>query len=281
MRHGAAATCPPTVPTAAPARGRGGAALRALLATLALLAAAAADAGSAAILVYHRFGEVVADSMTTRTATFAAQLVRLRAEGYAIVPLATVVDGLAGRAPLPEKAVAITVDDGHRTVYTELLPIIRRERLPVTLFIYPSAIANAAYALTWEQLAEIVVSGLVDVQSHTWWHPDFRVERRRLAPDAYRQFVREQLEKPRRTLRSRLGTEAAMLAWPFGIHDAELETAAAEAGYRAAFALGERHASDRDPPLALPRYLIVDGLGVAGLLRLLRDGARRAPEAPR
>lgn len=252
-----------------------------LLALFALLAAALPAAAGAAILVYHRFGDTVADGMTTRTAVFAAQLAGLRAAGYAIVPLAAVVDGLAGRAPLPAKAVAITVDDGHRTVYTELLPILRREHLPVTLFVYPSAISNASYALTWEQLAELAGSGLADVQSHTLWHPDFRIERKRLAADDYRRFVRRQLEAPRDILKRRLGVDADFLAWPFGIHDAELQAAAAATGYRAAFALGERHATAADAPLALPRYLIVDAHGVDGLLRLLQAGERRAAEAAR
>lgn len=238
-------------------------------------APASALEGAAAILVYHRFGPTVSDSMTTRTTVFEAQLARLREEGYAIVPLADAVAGLAGKTKLAPKSVALTVDDGHRSVYTDLLPIIRRERLPVTLFIYPSAISNASYAMTWQQLAEMVATGLVEVHSHTYWHPDFRVEQKRLAPDRYRGFVRDQMEKPRRTLKSRLGVDAPFLAWPFGIHDAELEAAAGAAGYRAAFALGERHATSADAPLALPRYLIVDASGVGGLIRLLRDGERR------
>ena len=252
-----------------------------LLAGVAILLAApaCAETSAAAILVYHRFGPSVADSMTTRSAVFEAQLSRLRQDGYAVVPLAALVAGVEGKAALPPKALAITVDDGHRTVYTELLPIIRRERLPVALFVYPSAISRAAYAMSWEQLAEIVASGLVEVHSHTYWHPDFRVERRRRAPDDYRQFVRSQLEMPRRVLKSRLGVDASYLAWPFGIHDAELEAAASAAGYRAAFALGERHATSADPLLALPRYLIVDAHGVAGLMRLLREGERRAAGA--
>lgn len=240
---------------------------------------AGAAPSAAAILVYHRFGPQVADSMTTRTEVFIAQLAELRRAGYTIVPLATVVDSLAGRMALPPKAVAITVDDGHRTVYTELLPIIRREHLPVTLFIYPSAISKASYAMTWTQLQEVLASGSVSIQSHTYWHPDFRIERRRLDADAYRQFVRQQLEKPRQELQARLGVSADYLAWPFGIHDPELEAAARAAGYRAAFTLGERHATPRDSPLALPRYLIVDGRGVGGLIRSLQAGERSASGA--
>lgn len=227
---------------------------------------------SAAILVYHRFGPQVADSMTTRTEVFVAQLAELHRAGYTIVPLTTVVDGLAGRVPLPARAVAITVDDGHRTVYSDLLPIIRREHLPVTLFIYPSAISNASYAMNWAQLQELLATGSVSIQSHTYWHPDFRIERRRLETGAYRQFVRNQLENPRQVLRHRLGVDADYLAWPFGIHDTELEAAAKTAGYRAAFALGERHATPRDSPFALPRYLIVDERGVSGLIHSLQAG---------
>lgn len=234
---------------------------------------------SAVILVYHRFGPQVTDSMTTRTEVFIAQLAALRRAGYTVVPLATIVDGLADRTPLPPKAVAITVDDGHRTVYSDLLPIIRREHLPVTLFIYPSAISNASYAMTWAQLQELLDTGSVSIQSHTWWHPDFRIERRRLAPAAYRQFVSSQLTKPRQVLKSRLGVDADYLAWPFGIQNSELEEAAKAAGYRAAFALGERHATSRDSPLALPRYLIVDRRGIDSLVRSLQAGELSATEA--
>jgi len=41
-----------------------------------------------------------------------------------------VLEGLYQGAALPDKATAITVDDGHRNVYTELRPIILREKLP-------------------------------------------------------------------------------------------------------------------------------------------------------
>jgi peptidoglycan/xylan/chitin deacetylase (PgdA/CDA1 family) len=222
------------------------------------------------ILCYHRFGPTVADSMTTRTSVFEQQLARLRSEGYQFVTLDAVIDGLQGRAPLPDKAVALTIDDGHVTVYSDLLPIIRRDHLPVTLFIYPSAISNASYAMTWDQLRELKDTGLVAIQSHTYWHPNFKTERKRLDDAAYAKLVKVQLEKSRAVLKQRLGVEADVLAWPFGIHDPDLESAAAAAGYRASLALGERRARDTDPPQALPRFLIADGTGVNGLANLIR-----------
>jgi peptidoglycan/xylan/chitin deacetylase (PgdA/CDA1 family) len=243
-----------------------------LLTFLVLGWAGAVHAAEAVILCYHRFGPTVADSMTTRTSVFEQQLARLKSEGYQFVTLDAVIDGLQGRGPLPDKAVALTIDDGHITVYSDLLPIIRRERLPVTLFIYPSAISNASYAMTWDQLRELKDTGLVAIQSHTYWHPNFKTERKRLDDAAYAKLVKVQLEKSRAALKQRLGVEADVLAWPFGIHDPELEAAAAAAGYRASLALGERRARDSDPPQALPRFLIADATGVNGLANLIRKG---------
>ncbi|MDD3650049.1 polysaccharide deacetylase family protein [Immundisolibacter sp.] len=166
---------------------------------------------------------------------------------------------LSGTAdPLPPRAVVITADDGHESVYSDMWPLIRRERLPVTLFVYPSAISNARYALTWPQLSEMKDSGLVDVQSHSYWHPNFHCERARLSADAYRALVMTQLTKSRDVIARRLGGPVDLLAWPFGIHDAQLEQWAREAGYVAAFTLERRAARRGDDPLALPRYLMTD-----------------------
>lgn len=246
-----------------------------ILVLLSLGSSAWAQPTQAAILVYHRFGSTVTDSMTTRTNVFEQQLEALQVAGYEIVPLTQVMAGLRGNAPMPKKALAITVDDGHRTVYSELLPVIRRQHLPVTLFIYPSAISNASYALTWEQLRELAATPGVDVQSHTYWHPNFHIEKRRLSADEYTGFVRNQLEKPRAVLKQRLNIDAHMLAWPFGIVDEELQAAAQAAGYQSAFALGNRDAASTDSVWALPRYLIVDAVGVQGLLRELQAGERK------
>jgi peptidoglycan/xylan/chitin deacetylase (PgdA/CDA1 family) len=241
-------------------------------AAICLLAQAhgASGDGLAPILVYHRFAPTAVDSMTVRTAAFAAQLEFLKENGYVVAPLRRLVQRInGGNEPLPNKAVIITVDDGHRSVYSEMLPLVRRYRIPVTLFIYPSAISNAEYALTWQQLEELRRSGLFDIQSHTYWHPNFKREKQRLQPDAYRNFVRMQLVKPRQVLAQRLGVNADLLAWPFGIYDDELIAAATAAGYVAGFTLDRRNPSATDPPLALPRYLMTDAVGMHEFQRLL------------
>ncbi|MGA7949355.1 MAG: polysaccharide deacetylase family protein [Thiobacillaceae bacterium] len=224
------------------------------------------------ILVYHRFGPQVTDSMMVRTDVFEAQLRQIEQAGYRVIPLRQLVDHLVAHVPpAPAHSVVITVDDGHRSVYTELLPTVRRHHIPVTLFIYPSAISNASYAMTWEQLAELRATGLFDIQSHTYWHPNFFRERQRLDPERYTRFVDMQLTRSKAVLEKRLNERVDLLAWPFGLQDAGLRARAARDGYIAAFTLDRRLARSDDDPLALPRYLITDADRPAAFAAILRQ----------
>ena len=222
----------------------------------------------AAILVYHRFGPVAA-ATTVSVASLDEQLSWLAAHTH-VAPLRAVVEALrSGASVAGRTCVAITADDGHRSVFTDLYPRILRYRLPITLFIYPSAISNAPYALTWSQLAEMAGSGLVDVQSHTYWHPNFSQEKARRSPDSYREFVNMQLLHSKQVLEEHMDQRVDMLAWPFGIHDAELEAAAMHSGYVAGFLLGNRAVQPGDDLLALPRFWISDSDGAAHFATML------------
>lgn len=211
------------------------------------------------ILAYHRFGPVASDSMTVRLSTFVWQLQYLHEHHYRVVSLGSVVAHLRGEGPAPPAcSVVITVDDGHESVFTDMLPIIRAHRVPVTLFVYPSAISNAPYAMTWRQLETLRDSGLVDIQSHTYWHPNFATEKRRLSPGAYHELAATQLCKSRDVLRERLGVLPSLVAWPFGIHDTELSGIARGCGYAAAVTLDARLVTPTGDLMALPRFLVTD-----------------------
>jgi peptidoglycan/xylan/chitin deacetylase (PgdA/CDA1 family) len=217
------------------------------------------DAINCPILLYHRFGSTVVDSMTITTEVLSSHLEYLKTHGYTIIPLRRLVDAYLRRGPpLPPKSVVITVDDGHISVYTEMLSIVKRNNIPVTLFIYPSAIGNASYAMTWDQLRELEKSGLFDIQSHTYWHPNFKKERKRLRPVEYEKFVDIQLTKSKMVLERKLGITVDMVAWPFGIYDDYLISRAVKAGYIAGFTIEAHHVTSSDRIMKLPRYLLTN-----------------------
>lgn len=247
-------------------------ALRALLGVcfvaLALLAPAGASRASTGsvpadfrvpILLYHRLGPAVVDGMTITTAVFEEHLRTIRDKGYQVIPLRRLLDFYRGvAAPPPARSVVIVEDDAHKSVYSDMLPLVRKYRVPVTIFVYPSAVSNASYAMTWDQLRELKATGFFDFQSHTFWHPNFKREKRRLAPADYSKFVDVQLHKSKARIEKELGVQVDALAWPFGIQDEDLLRRAAEAGYRATFSIVRRPAGPKDSPMLLPRYLLTN-----------------------
>ncbi len=223
------------------------------------------------VLAYHRFAPTAVDSMTVRTSNFEAHLAELERLQCTVIALSDWVAWRTGeRATLPPRAVVLTVDDGHRSQFDTMAPLLRARGWPVTLFIYPSAISNASYAMTWPQLRELQAIPGFSMQSHTFWHPNFLQERKRLSPDAFRRFAADQLHRSRDVLTQRLGQAVSLLAWPFGWSDQLLWSLAEEAGYRAAFALGNRAAMLQDPVYAVPRHLMVDGVTAQQLAARLR-----------
>ncbi len=234
----------------------------------------AADSYRVPILLYHRFGPVVADGMTIKTSVFESHMKYLHDNGYTVIPLRQLVDHVQGRGPAPRpKSVVIVEDDAHKSVYSDMLPIVRRYRYPVTVFTYPSAISNAKYAMTWNQLRELKKSGLFDIQSHTYWHPNFKRDKKKMTPEAFEKSVTIQLQKSKSKLESELGSRVDMLAWPFGIYDDHLLKKAREAGYIATLTIERRHATSADPLMKLPRYLLINADNAKAFAQLLEGNA--------
>ncbi len=227
------------------------------------------------ILLYHRFGPVATDGMTVTTTLFESQLRYLKDNGYEVIPLKELVDYYLGKRQAPRPcSVAISADDGHISVYRDMFPLVKKYRIPVTLFIYPSAISNASYAMTWDQLRELKETGLFDFQSHTFWHPNFKKDKKKLTPAEYEDFVATQLKKSKEKLEKELNVRVNMLGWPFGIYDDDLIRKAKEAGYGATFTMERHPAGTRDNVMALPRYLMTNGDGGKRLSIILAGSPR-------
>jgi peptidoglycan/xylan/chitin deacetylase (PgdA/CDA1 family) len=222
------------------------------------------------ILLYHRFGSEVSDSMTVTSRVFESHLKYLKDNGYTVIPLRQLVDYYIKKGPFPPpKSVVIVEDDAHISVYTCMLPLVKKYNIPVTVFAYPSAISNASYAMTWEQLRALKKTGLFDIQSHTYWHPNFKREKKKLKQAEYEKLVNSQLRKSQERLGKELGGTIDMLGWPFGIYDDFLISRAVASGYKTAFTIERHLAGTGDNPMKLPRFLMVNSDQGSAFIRIL------------
>lgn len=95
------------------------------------------------ILMYHYFydkdaGETGADSNWMEIGSFEAQLKYLSDNNYYYPTWQEVRDFVDGKITLPSKSVVITMDDGHKSVFNLVLPLLEKYKVKATAFIITS-----------------------------------------------------------------------------------------------------------------------------------------------
>jgi peptidoglycan/xylan/chitin deacetylase (PgdA/CDA1 family) len=94
------------------------------------------------ILVYHRFSE--------DRSYLIAQCEHIRRH-YQPVSMRRVAEGLSTDAPLPDNAVAITVDDGYRDFLVHAQPVFSSYEIPATVFLVTDFLDGKSW-LWWDQV---------------------------------------------------------------------------------------------------------------------------------
>lgn len=134
-------------------------------------------------LAYHDVEDDDPDQgfLSVRTDRLVDQLAWLRANGYQAVSVDQILTARQGGEPLPERAVLLSFDDGYRSFYTRVLPILKAYGWPALLAPVgvwmdtpadkPVDFGGSPEArdrfLTWDQIREISRSGLVEIAAHT------------------------------------------------------------------------------------------------------------------
>lgn len=165
-------------------------------------------------------------SLFTRPATLRRQIHVLRGWGYRF----TTFGDLAARVQRGEGVgyVALTFDDGIADNRSTMLPVLREERVPATVFVATAYIGGRhpdVPALAMLEAADVLAlrDGGVEIGSHSHAHSDLTT----LPFEA----VLADLHASRRALAEVLGKEPAVFAYPFGRANDDTRRAAREAGF--------------------------------------------------
>lgn len=246
---------------------------RAAWLALALLAAAPLAAkemelppGAFQVLNYHDIPDDVR-SQPDRYSLDAGKLVRefawLHDQGYHPVSLEQIVAAREHGAPLPPKAVLLSFDDGYRSFYTRVFPLLKLFNYPALLAIvgswlevpegqvihYDTVDFPRSHFMTWEQLREVSGSGLVEIASHSYdlhhgvlanpqgnkqpatiTHTYDPASRSYESDAAHQRRIREDLRRNSRLIEKHLGKPPRILVWPYGRYNEEAVGIAREVG---------------------------------------------------
>lgn len=223
-----------------------------LVASLGFTAAARA-ADSAVILTYYRFGEEAYPTTNTKMAEFDAHLKELTSGRYTVLPLLDVLSAIREGRSLPDRAVAITMDDGFASVYAQAWPKLRAAKLPFTIFVATASIdAKAKGLMSWDQLRELAKQG-VAIGAQTRTHPHM------VEMDA--EHNRAEIEASNRRIAEEIGTAPVLFSYPFGEASLPVMKQVKDAGYR--FALGQ-YSGVANPTMNdffVPRFGVNDSSG--------------------
>jgi peptidoglycan/xylan/chitin deacetylase (PgdA/CDA1 family) len=200
------------------------------------------------VLCYHAVSEGWPSPLAVTSDQLERQLDFLVRRGYR----GTTFERAVAAPPPSSRTLAVTFDDGYRSVFLHARPILEQLKLPGTVFVPTDLIgghaplswpginhwlggphADELMGMTWDELGSLHEAGW-EIGSHTCSHP-------RLSQLDDRELLRE-LRDSRRVCEERLGA-CHTLALPYGDGDARVLPAAMDTGYAAVAGLPSRRAS--------------------------------------
>ncbi|MCF6283295.1 MAG: polysaccharide deacetylase family protein [Candidatus Polarisedimenticolaceae bacterium] len=213
----------------------------------------AATPSSAVVFIYHRFGEAEFPSTNTTLEQFDAHLDYLEREQFTIWPLARIVDAIIDNTPMPDRTVAITIDDANLSIYREAYPRLKRRGWPFSVFVSTELIDNGYPSfMTWPQMREMQQFG-ASFYNHSSSHDPLNRQRPNEEESDWLNRVRADIEQAEERLTAELGHHKKLFAYPYGEYNEPLANVVQQLGY-VAFGQQSGALSHYSDLRLLPRY---------------------------
>lgn len=142
---------------------------------------------------------------------FAAHLDRIQAEGYTTISFYELVAHLTQGAPLPDKPIILTFDDGYRDNYENAFPLLVEHQMRATFFVVTDFIDEARPEyISWDMAREMLAAGM-SIESHSRNHATLRKRDN--------DYLVWQILGSRETLEYELGVRPRFISYPAGEYD--------------------------------------------------------------
>lgn len=230
------------------------------VALLACMLAMGAAADHGVILMYHHVDETTPGSTSVTPAQFRRHLDFIQDNGFTVVPLSALLDGIYNSARMPADAVAITFDDAYESVYRQAFPELRSRDMPFTVFVATQAVdRRQEYSLSWEQMRELAGSGLASFGAHSVTHGHLLQGSEGGVPDTWIARTAAEIDDSVARIEAELpGVSITEFAYPFGEYSAALQVILTS---RNLYGLAQQSGAVgiTTPPTAIPRFPMATG----------------------
>ena len=189
--------------------------------------------------------------------------------GYRFVPLSEMVEVIRRTGRAPDRAVAVTFDDGWKDNHEYALPILRRLGVPATFFLTTEHLRPGSRderKMGRNQLQELVEAGMT-LGGHSRTHVDLT----RL-PEAR---ARDEIRGCKADLEDLTGRPVTLFAYPGGVFNRSVVDLTREAGYEAACSVLSPAPNDRSTLFWLFRDSLTERMDTLHNWYRLSPGARR------
>jgi peptidoglycan/xylan/chitin deacetylase (PgdA/CDA1 family) len=192
---------------------------------------AQSDGAGVRILGYHRVSDAH-DVLAVAPSLFRAQLEAALDEGFTAISLRESLDVIT--ASRERRYLVVTFDDGYRDNLENAFPVLQDLQVPATIFVPTAVISREATyhwyrepppALSWDELRELLATGLVDVQAHGRRH--YRLP---ALPD---EVAQEEIAGARADLERQLELQPFAFCYAAGVFGPRERELVRRAGYRA------------------------------------------------
>ena len=211
-----------------------------------------ANENSVAVFVYHRFGENNYPSTNVKMSQFKKHLEELTKNNYNVVSTGEIVDALINNKDLPEKTVALTIDDAFFSIYKRAWPLLKEKKLPFTIFVSTEPVkSNSKNYMNWEQIKEMDSHG-VTIGHHTRNHLHLVTKEK--------EKIISEIEEANNDFLKNLGYVPDIFAYPYGEYSSEVKQIT-KSYFKAAFGQQSGGIYNGIDIFELPRYSLNEQYG--------------------
>jgi peptidoglycan/xylan/chitin deacetylase (PgdA/CDA1 family) len=184
--------------------------------------------------MYHRFGESKYPSTNITLEQFQYQLDYLEKHNYNVWHLSKIISHIKNKKPLPQKTVALTIDDAYISTYVNAYPMLKQKRFPFTVVVNTNAVDNKSKSyMSWNQMREMLFFG-AEFANHSLSH-DYLSQMQNETDSEWKNRVTIQIQKAQSRLHEELGEDAnenpRLFSYPFGEYDMKTANLIKELGY--------------------------------------------------